>query len=235
MAEAVALLRHLRQTFAHALPIGNELVLALLEQGCEDEALKELRSLEAQFRVLDDEAYCRFGKFFKNKAMAALAEKHLLRTESYLLEALKYYRLGYSVRSSHYPGINAAAMLFLLAGVAREQAHSMQSKAFQEQATAMAREVLDKRSQWPSLLPDDNIWKPATVGEAELILGNWKAAADQYSIALGHNNVAPFHPQTIGLQARRLLDGWKRLGATPGSPLDRPDDLFGPAYTASVG
>jgi len=224
----VTLLRHLRGQFPHALPIGNELVLALLEQGKEDEALKDLRELEAQFQVLDDEAYCRFGRYFKNKGMEALEAKQLPRAVSSLVEALHYYRLGYGVRANHYPGINAAAMLFLLAVGAREQGHSTPSMEYLEQATALARELLDNRPGWPTLWPDDNIWMPATAGEAELILGNWEAAADQYRHALEQKNLTAFHRQSFGLQARRLLDGWRRLGTMPGSPLDRPDDVFGP-------
>ena len=61
-ADAIVLLRHLREYFPHALPVGNELVLALLEQGREAEALAELRLLEGRFRVLDDEARGRFGR-----------------------------------------------------------------------------------------------------------------------------------------------------------------------------
>jgi hypothetical protein len=132
------------------------------------------------------------------------------------------------LRHGHYPGINQATLLLLLAALARQRKEDTRSLNYLRQAEAAADDVLARRAHWPKDFPDDNIWHPATAGEANLLKRNWPEAASQYGAALGAANVRPFHRQSIGKHARRILDALAFLDVRPEPPFDNPDALFGP-------
>jgi tetratricopeptide (TPR) repeat protein len=226
-AEALELLTWLRQKYPHVLAVGNELVLALLENDRRDKALAELSRLKAEFPEVDEETRCRWGRLYKQEGDRAWQAGDLVRAESRCQEALEQYDLGYGVRQGHYPGINKAALLVLLAALARQRGDSVRSEEYLRQAEATAAEVLANRDKWPKDFTDDNIWHAATAGEAYLLERKWADAAAQYRAALSEANVQPFHRQSIGKQARRLLDAWKRLDVQPDKAFDA-DALFGP-------
>ncbi len=227
--DAIALLRQLRTRFSDSIQVRGELILALLEEGEEAEALEELREVDRRFKDLNEEVRCRFGEFFKEKGIAAWESKQFPVAEARFREAVEQYRRAYNARRGPYPGINTAALLFFLAVVAREMEKNAAGADYLKQSTALAQEVLDNRPRWRSRGPDDNIWFPALQAEAELLLAHWSEAAKWYRTALHEPNVTVFHRGPIGKQARRVLHGWKRLGTQPGPPLDRPDDVLGPA------
>lgn len=66
------------------------------------------------------------------------------------------------------------------------------------------------------------------MGEAHLLKRNWPEAASAYATALGAANVQPFHRQSIGNQARRILEALALRVVRRESPFDNPDALFGP-------
>lgn len=231
-ADALELLALLRSKYAHVLAIGNELVLALMENKHPDEAMTELGRLERQFQEVDEETRCRWGSLYKREGDRAWQAGDLVTAESHFLQALEEYGRGYELRAGHYPGINRATLLLLLAALARQRQDGGRSVAYLREAEEAAAEVLARREArpgWPKDYADDNIWHAATAGEANLLRRNWPEAAVQYAAALGAKNVQPFHRQSIGTQARRILDAWARLDVRPEPPFDNPDAVFGPA------
>jgi len=67
-SEAVTLLRGLSDKYPHALAIGQELVLALLESNQLPEAQQLLEKLQTRFKSLDEETLCRLGRLSKEFA-----------------------------------------------------------------------------------------------------------------------------------------------------------------------
>jgi tetratricopeptide (TPR) repeat protein len=223
-ADAVTLLLHLRKRFSHALPVGTELVLALLETGNEAEAMAELRRLQLQFRELDEEAYGRFGKYYKAQGWAAWKANQPAVAEQRFRASLEQYKLGYAVREGHDPAVNSAAILLFLAAVTRKPDNDQTSHHFLGESKKTA-ELLLKRHPWPTTLDDDNIWHLATEGEVYLILGRWDEAVSRYQSAMKESNVLAFHPRAIRFQAVWLLRAWQTLGVE--IPVDRFVELFG--------
>jgi tetratricopeptide (TPR) repeat protein len=224
--DAIRLLKWLRQQYAHVLAVGNELVLALLEDGRYAEALAELDRLKGQFRKVDEETHSRWGRVYKQEGDRAWKEGDLVTAERRYREALEQYAEGYRMRQGHYPGINQATVWLLLAAVVRERGDTEGSLTYQRQSERIADDVLARRPHWTHDLPDDNIWHVATAGEAHLLKHDWARAAREYGLALRESNVQPFHRQTIGRQARRIIDAWARLDVRPEPPFDDVDRLF---------
>jgi tetratricopeptide (TPR) repeat protein len=224
--DALALLTLLRRQYGHVLAIANELVLALLESDRSDEALAELGRVKQQFSEVDEETRCRWGRIYKQAGDRARQAADLVAAEEHYRQALTQYDQGFGIRQGHYPGINKATMLLLLAALARQRRSDERSVDYLRQATAMADTVLARREWWTSDLPDDNIWHEATLGEAELLKQNWGEAVRHYEAALRPANVQPFHRQSIGKQARRILDAWAQLGVRPERAADL-ERLFG--------
>jgi serine/threonine protein kinase/tetratricopeptide (TPR) repeat protein len=115
-------------------------------------------------------------------------------------------------------------------GVARTRSGKNEERSldYLRRAEAVADDVLARRDHWPKDFADDNIWHPATAGEAYLLKRNWQQAASHYAAALGAANAQPFHRQSISKQARRILEALALLEVRPPPPFDNPDTLFGP-------
>jgi hypothetical protein len=224
--DALVLLKGLRQRYPHVLAVGGELVLALLEAGQFAEARADLAGLERQFLNLDEETRCRWGRYYKDAGDRAWREEDLDRAEQNYLEALRQYELGHGLRQGHYPGINRATLLLLLAALAWQRQDD-RCHSFSQQADRAADELLSQRAQWSRELPDDHIWHPATAAEAYLLKRNWAEATEQYRVALAAEDVLPFHRASMGKQARRILDAWRRLAVPVGPEFDA-NALFGP-------
>lgn len=227
-SDALDLLIELRTRYPHILAIGNELVLALMENNRPDEAIAELSRLDHQFQEIDEETRCRWGSLYKREGDRAWEEGDLVTAEYRFLQALTEYKRGYALRHGHYPGINQATLLLLLAALSRQRKEDTHSLSYLRQAEAVADDVLARRDHWPKDFADDNIWHLATVAEAHLLKCNWAEAASHYTAALGAANAQPFHHQSIGKQARRILEALALLDLVAEPPLDKPDDLFGP-------
>jgi hypothetical protein len=230
-SDALELLTLLRSKYAHVLAIANELVLALLENDRQAEAMVELGRLDRQFQEVDEETRCRWGSLYKREGDRAWKDGDLVTAENRFLQALEEYKRGYTLRHGHYPGINQATLLLLLAALTRQRKEDSRSQNYLRQAEAVADDVLARRHKdkgWPTDFADDNIWHPATAGEVNLLKRNWSEAASQYAAALRAANVQPFHRQSIGKQARRILEALTLLDMRPEPPFDNPDDFFGP-------
>jgi tetratricopeptide (TPR) repeat protein len=227
-ADALELLKKLRSMYTHVLTIGNELVLALMENKRPADAMTELGKLDRQFQEVDEETRCRWGSLYKREGNRAWQEGDLVTAENRFLKALEEYKRGYALRHGHYPGINLATLLLFLAALARKSKEDLRSLDYLRQAEAAADDVLVRSKPWPKDFPDDNVWHLATVGEAHLLKRNWAEAASHYAAALGTANAQPFHRQSIGEQARRILGALALLELHPEAPFDNPDAFFGP-------
>jgi hypothetical protein len=226
-ADALDLLAGLRSRYTHSLAIGNELVLALLENDRHAEAMAELGKLDRQFQEVDEETRCRWGSMYKREGGCAWKNGDLVTAESRFLQSLEEYKRGYASRHGHYPGINQATLLLLLAALARQRKENSRSLDYLRQVEAAADDVLARREHWHKDFADDNIWHLATVGEANLLKRNWTEAASHYGAALGAANVQPFHRHSISKQARRILEALMLLEMCPQPPFDGPDEFFG--------
>ncbi len=228
LAEGISVLQGLRKRHCYALVIGQELVFALLQAGRQPEAVKELDDLERQFTEVDEETLCRRGRCYKEAAEAAWKANDLVAAEELYRRALACYSQAYEREHGHYSGINKATVLLMLAAVARERGKAEESGAFQRQAEAQAHELLARRDKWQKKFSDDNIWHLATAAEAHLLIRQWAEAEQAYRRALAEPNVTPFHRETTGKQARRILDAVRRIGVEPGA-LGFLLELFAPA------
>jgi tetratricopeptide (TPR) repeat protein len=211
--EALELLRGLRAKYAHALAIGGELVLALLEDGRIEEAEQVLHQLEIQFPNLDEEALCRVGRCRKELGDRCLETEDQNTAAQYYQQALAKYRSAYELRHGHYPGINCASLLHLL-GRRRE-------------AVQTAQELLASREQWLQDSPEDlAVWHPATEAEARLLLEEWEPAAKLYHAVQQSGRLSSQARQSMRHQVERILGGFRNLGITAVGPFQNLDALF---------
>ncbi len=228
LSEAINLLLTLRRNYGHVQAIGQELVLALLQAGRQREAIEQLDGLEHQFsRELDEETLSRRGRCYKDAADESLAANDLIDAEMWYRQALDRYEAACSARPSHYPWINKTTTLLLLASVAAARGKPEEAAELRRRMEEEAARLLAGRDGWPKTLSDDNIWHLATAAEAYLLLRRWPDAEQAYRRAFAEPNMQPFHRETAGKQARRILAAWRRLGSP--EPAGYPiDELFGP-------
>ncbi len=227
LSEAIDQLRALREQYGHVQAIGHELVLALLQAGRQHEAMDQLDALDQQFSLeLDEETLSRRGRCYKEAADAALAANDLIQAEQWYRRALDRYEAAFALRHGHYPGINLATTLLLLAVVVSARGRLEESATLQRRIEKEALQLLADRPRWPVTYSDDNIWHLATTAEAYLLLRQWGPAAEAYRQAFAERNVQPFHRESAGKQARRILAAWRRLGEEPPAPGFPLKELF---------
>jgi len=135
------------------------------------------------------------------------------------------YDQAYRIRLSHYPGINKATMLLLLGALARSRGAKEESEHYLAEASAIARDLLDRRARWPFERPDDNIWHLATAGEACLICEP-ALAAEQYRLALDTRNLQKMHRASMRRQVERIIQSFKLLSRAVPEPFVDLDCLF---------
>jgi hypothetical protein len=239
---AVELLRRLYERYDHAVAVGQELVLALMESGpsARAEAEAALQAIDARFAKLDEELLCRWGRFYKEYgdrylgvpwlAAAVAAPPNPEEARPFYLLSLEKYTEARRLRQGHYPGINQATLLFLLGNlVRRAESASTTTVPTRElaEAQALARRLLDGRDRWHEWLPNDrSVWHPATAAEAHLLLQEWDQAAREYRVAVANSQGAPRDFESMGRQAFRILLGWNAAGATIPESFTRLDTLF---------
>lgn len=93
------------------------------------------------------------------------------RARHLALSSQKYFE-AYQLSHSMWTGINAATMALM--GGDRELARSLAEEVRQASLTTLAEKIQPE---------EDTYWVLATLGEAELILNHWEAAADYYTRA----------------------------------------------------
>jgi tetratricopeptide (TPR) repeat protein len=225
--EAVALLRGLRAKYPHVLAVGHELALALLESNQPEEAGQVLGELEAQFPNLDEETRCRLGRCCKDLGDRSLQAEDLHTAAEYYRRALAKYETAFEVRHGHYPAINRAALLHLLGTLDPKTVQSAAASQWRADAARAARELLDRRDQWPDDNPEDvAVWHRATEAEALLLLQKWEPAAGLYRAAQQSGRLSPQARDSMVRQVERILRGFRNLGITTVGPFQDVEALF---------
>ena len=235
---AVELLRKLYERYDHAVAVGQELVLALMESGPETRAEAEatLQAIDARFAKLDEELLCRWGRFYKEHGdrylglpwLAATVAPNPEEARPFYILSLEKYAEASRLRQGHYPGINRATLQFLLGTLVRPAglASAVPTRELAE-AQSLARRLLEVRDQWHDSLPNDrSVWHPATTAEAHLLLQEWDQAAREYRVAVANSQGAPRDIESMGRQVFRILLGWNAVGVTIPEPFTQLDTLF---------
>ncbi len=196
---AVVLLKGLYERYDHAVAVGQELVLALMENGLEAEAKAALEGIDTRFSKLDEELLCRWGRFYKDHGdryiglpwLAGAGPPNPQEARPYYLQSLQKYVEAYGIRQGHYPGINQATLQVLLGTLVRPAA-AVAAGGEVAEAQELARRLLECRDCWPeSFANDRTVWHPATAAEAHLLLQEWHQAAGEYDIAVKNCQGAP--------------------------------------------
>ena len=180
-ADSIPKLRAAIDRYPYSVGLRQQLALALLEntdyaeQAAAHQEIESLGNLPIVFR--DHEVLCRLGRVFKSRGDAACNYKsplseviqEQLASFGYYSLARDYYRDGFELSGSYYPGVNAAT-LSLLVGDTQEQKR-------------LAHAVLDICRLAP-LNAKDREWLLASAGESSLLIGRADQAADFYRNAL---------------------------------------------------
>jgi tetratricopeptide (TPR) repeat protein len=231
---AASLLAGLWERYPLALEIGQELALAQLEFDPE-QAEQTLRRAQGLLRNPNEELLCRWGRLYKDRGdrlnpllapqgEAPPPDRDARRARELYDQALKMYGRAYSqVRKGHYPGINMATLHLVCAALHHSEKDNKAAEQDREEAIRGARELLDRRAQWPvDHSGDVAIWHPATEAEARVLLRRWAEAAKLY-----HSIPAEMRDRdSMRKQVERLLTSWKQLGEVDFGPLDNLDDVF---------
>ena len=220
LRESRALLEHMRSDYPHVLAIGHELILVLEKMGELDRAIQELQNLEQVFPKLDEETLSRGGKIHKMLATTApggQAVDHLKKAEEY------YRRAGET--GGFYPRINELTVRLLRAAKLAELGNESDAQKVLHCVQKDALEFLNTEG-WIARKSDDNVWLPATQGEAAFLAGNFAAAEAAYINARAAANGKVFYLRSMQEQLKSLCDAFKKLNIPVSGPLTQPDTFF---------
>lgn len=190
-----------------------------------EKALARLVEIDRQFHGrLDEDTYALWGRCYKDTghkhldcglALPARSPERMLAladADTQYKEASIQYGKGFELSWNWFPGINLAFMTFMRAALARDRGLAEESARLLEEAKRIARELLAESDGWQSRQPDDDIWHPATRGEASALLGLWDDAVAHYNAAVRQRTALPYHLKSMGEQLRWIIQGYSLLG-----------------------
>jgi tetratricopeptide (TPR) repeat protein len=233
MGEELA--RGLKSRYPNVLQVCFELSFSLVRQKRRKEALTELQSAARQFPILDEDCLCLLGRCHKDEGDDLLSQNLVAAAQVEYQAAEESYQKAYELRHDRFPGINIAGLRLIRASLltmslggesAQVEAQQRQIDDLLRRSQETARELLANRASWASRLEDDNIWIPATQGEAHLLLQEWEMAAQFYRLAMSQDNRCPFHAETMKAQVVRLLAAFARLRIAPQGPIADSQTFF---------
>ncbi|HEV3447727.1 MAG TPA: tetratricopeptide repeat-containing protein [Gemmataceae bacterium] len=217
----------LRREFLYVLAVGHELVLVLEKLGDVDGAVRALGELERQFKQLDEEMLCRWGKIFKKKGDTALSVRaDVTQALHDFAQAGKYYARAHEIHRGFYPRINELTLQFLQAALQKDLEQHEESQRLLDDVRRKAQQMLADATVWRSRKDDDHVWLPATKGEAHVLAGDWRQASDRYLDALAAARGQQFYADCMRDQLKMLLDACRRLGLVTEGGLADPDKFF---------
>ncbi len=246
--KALTLLEGLSLRYPHALAVGQELVLALIESGEHDRSEVTLRALEVTFANLDEETLCRWGRLFKDRGddclelPGAVSNRFVPnrdRAVEFYRKALEKYDEAYGIRSGHYPGINKATLLLIVGSLKGErsgQATGATAPRELLESVDLAGQLLENRGSWTTDQPyDEPVWHPATQGEAHLLRREWAQAAALYREAMGAREISHLARESIRRQVDRILLAFRNLGIAIPPPFDDAAAFFASGSATPTG
>jgi hypothetical protein len=246
--KALTLLEGLSLRYPHALAIGQEHVLALIECGEHDRSELALRALEITFANLDEEILCRWGRLFKDRGddylelPGAVSNRFVPnrdRAVEFYRKALEKYDEAYGIRSGHYPGINKATMLLIVGSLKAEQngqAPGASPPRELLESVDLAGKLLENRESWTTDQPYDKpVWHPATQGEAHLLRREWAQAAVLYREAMGAREISHLARESMRRQVDRILLAFRNLGIAIPPPFDDAGEFVSPGPKPPLG
>ncbi len=221
-------LKSLADEFPYVLAIGHEIVLVLEKLGRIDEAITQLKNLERQFKKLDEETLCRWGKLFKKQAITALQPPaDLTQALQDLDEAARYYARAFEVQRGFYPRINELSLQFYRAAVLNDLGKTEEARLLLEEVRRKAAQMLADSDVWRPRKDDDHVWVLATKGEAAVLAHSWTDAEARYAAAVLTARSQRFYLDVMRDQMKLLVDACRRLGILPvDHALADPDAYF---------
>ncbi|MBI2379641.1 MAG: hypothetical protein HYV16_02650 [Gammaproteobacteria bacterium] len=223
---ALSALREALERWPEELPLLRLHAQLLSRAGAYSQAIQACVRLLLRDEGLRGEVFPILGKAYKELWLATGQREAL-----YL--ARHYYQQSHAEGGDYYPGINAAT-LSLLCGDGAE-------------AERLARQVLERLSQGGE--GEDEHWRSASAGEAELILGHASAALTHYQAAASavagrYGDLASMRKQVLLLQALRpVAELLEHVLILPGIAVfaghridaeERVDGRFPPSREAAV-
>lgn len=231
LQQAAQLLAGLVQMYPTAQHVWFEQAFNLTKQDRISDALRLLKKIHADFcGRLDEDTLSLWGRCYKDRG-----DRHLeigLRSadsspeqlsafeeaEQEYRHAIDQYTKAYAEAGGFFPGINVATLTFLRAGLSARLGWSETARSLREESQRKAEEILN-RPQWQELQPDDAVWRRATRAEAAMLCGKFDHAAERYRVALEQPECEPHHPESVGKQLRRIIEGYRLLNEAV--PLER--------------
>jgi hypothetical protein len=229
--------------FEFALPVWYERAFNLVRQKRPGEAVRLLERIAVDFQhSLDRDTVALWGRILKDRGYARLDAGDLAGAERAFADAEAAYLRGFRSARDYFPGINVATLRFLRASLLRQIAEAGlraggdatgvepalagrdAAAELLSAARTAAAELAAASGEWEDKLQDDAVWRLATLGEADVLLGRWADAELAYRTALTNPAVPlqPFHPESIARQLRRLVAAYPAFGVQPPPPFDDP-------------
>ena len=200
-----------------SIDLSHAAALSLARTGATESAQNQLNEL-IEGGHQDAMTFCLLGRLQKDQAYKAKGEKE---RERHLQSAFSFYSSATELEpENYYPLINTATVAFLLG-------KESEAVSIAERVAEICREKLSE---------SDDYWMHASLGEAELLLGNIDQAKAHYSIAaesVGHDfsSLQSMRSQVHQILAARdmdtsLLDSafpMPRIVVFSGHRIDEPD------------
>lgn len=226
LGRAEEILRRGLEDHPYALSLADELAHVLELQGKDDEVMEMLKDVKRRFLGGGEETLCRFGKLYKKRA-ARLRDASPLRALASLEEAEKVYRQAFETSHSFYPRINQLTTRFLRASLLAKLGETSDGQAVLRTVREDAELLLKEPALWRPRLEDDNVWIPATEGEAHLLMENWPHAEASYAEARHEADSREYYLARMCAQVELLREGYRAFQIDVGPPFDDLRRFFG--------
>jgi hypothetical protein len=226
LRNADEILRNGMEEFDDALPLGDERVLVLKNLGELDQATQLLRELQGRFKQIGEETLSRWGSILKLRATLALKEGGLGAAESYFRESEDYYGRAYEEHRTFFPRINQLTVRFVRASIAKLLGQRDWTRLLAS-TEADALVMLSESRVWKHHKGDDNVWSPASRGEACMLLRKWPEAETAYAEAMQAAGGKQWYFDCMANQIRDILiPAFDRLQIPFEGRLAQPDQFF---------
>ena len=227
LRSAENILREGLEEHHYALPLADELALVLEKQDRDNEAFQLLQELGERLKDAGEETLARFGKIYKKLADKQIETGHYAAAVPRLEESERQYALAFEKFTGFYPRINELTVRFVRAGVAKALNQPGIADRLVQSVRDDALKMLADPALWTPRNDDDNIWIPATQGEANVLLARWPAAEKAYSEAIRQAAGKRFYHDCMRDQIKHLLlPAFQRLGMPFEGKLRDPDAFF---------